>query len=131
MRFDITVASAVAFLGIVGVSVLITGIPLIIFVGYLGLSLISFILFALDKRAARQGRWRTQESTLHLFSLAGGWPGALVARHYLRHKTVKQPFVTYLYVMIMVNSAAFIWLNTADGNIFLTSVFNQFPFLVL
>ncbi|MGD9578618.1 MAG: DUF1294 domain-containing protein, partial [Syntrophorhabdus sp.] len=34
----------------------------------------------MDKSAARNERWRTQESRLHLFALIGGWPGALVAQ---------------------------------------------------
>jgi len=47
---------------------------------------------AFSKSAARKGAWRTQESTLHLLSLVGGWPGALVAQQKLRHKSKKQSF---------------------------------------
>jgi hypothetical protein len=39
-------------------------------------SLITFVAYALDKRAARLGRPRTPESTLHVPELLGGWPGA-------------------------------------------------------
>ena len=54
--------------------------------------LITFALYGLDKRAARLGRQRTRERTLHLWAAAGGWGGALVAQKTFRHKTLKQPF---------------------------------------
>ena len=43
------------------------------------------LLYAVDKSAALANasgkrRQRTAENTLHLFSMCGGWPGALVAR---------------------------------------------------
>ena len=59
---------------------------------------------------ARGGGWRTSESTLHTFGLVGGWPGALVARHTLRHKTRKQPFRTVFWVTVVVNCLALAWL---------------------
>lgn len=34
------------------------------------------IFYAFDKVAAKDGAWRISESTLHLLSLGGGWPGA-------------------------------------------------------
>lgn len=56
-------------------------------------SLITFIAFALDKRAAARGTRRTRERTLHLLELAGGWPGALAGMRFVRHKSRKWPFV--------------------------------------
>ena len=47
---------------------------------YLGASIITFLAYGLDKSKAKNGRWRTQESTLHLFSIVGGWPGAILAQ---------------------------------------------------
>ncbi|TXH93298.1 MAG: DUF1294 domain-containing protein [Rheinheimera sp.] len=56
------------------------------------MSIFTFTLYAWDKKAARAGRWRTAESTLLLAGLIGGWPGAVAAQHWLRHKTVKTSF---------------------------------------
>jgi len=63
---------AAFFLVIVGVSVLTAKIPPLVLVLYMVASLLTFIMYAVDKSAARKGAWRTQESTLHLLSLAGG-----------------------------------------------------------
>lgn len=65
------IVAAVIFLVIVGISVLIGKLPPLILAIYLAISLLTFIVYALDKSAAKKGAWRTQESTLHLLSLAG------------------------------------------------------------
>lgn len=75
---------------------------------YVIMSLITYIAYALDKNAAKKGKWRTPEKTLHLLSLFGGWPGALCAQHQFRHKTQKQPFKSILWLTIVFNIAAFI-----------------------
>lgn len=106
---------AILFLGIVTFSVLSEKIPPLILALYLGASLITFILYAVDKSAAKKGTWRTQESTLHLFSLAGGWPGAMVAQQKLRHKSKKQPFRFIFWVTVLLNCGVFVWLFTASG----------------
>jgi len=72
--------------------------PLLIFIAVL-----TFIMFALDKRAALNERQRVPENTLHLLSLSGGWPGALLARPLFRHKTRKQPFRTIFWLVVVIN----------------------------
>jgi uncharacterized membrane protein YsdA (DUF1294 family)/cold shock CspA family protein len=73
------------------------------------LSVVAFFMYGEDKSAAEQGRWRTPESTLHLLALLGGWPGALVARRFFRHKTTKQPFRTIFWITVVVNCVALTW----------------------
>lgn len=73
------------------------------------LSLLTFIIYALDKSAAKNGAWRAEESTLHLLSLAGGWPGALIAQQKLRHKSKKQSFRSVFWVTVLLNCGAFAW----------------------
>jgi uncharacterized membrane protein YsdA (DUF1294 family)/cold shock CspA family protein len=75
---------------------------------YLCLSLAAFMAYAFDKSSAIAGRWRTPEQTLHLFALAGGWPGALLAQQVLRHKTSKPGFVGVFWMTVALNVAAFV-----------------------
>lgn len=89
---------------------------------YLAASSTTFIAYALDKSAAQQNRWRIKESTLHLFSLIGGWPGALVAQKYLRHKSIKQEFQSVFWTTVIVNCLALGWLLTESGSTFLKSL---------
>jgi uncharacterized membrane protein YsdA (DUF1294 family) len=77
---------------------------------YVVLSVITFAVYGRDKFAAEKGRRRTPESTLHLLSLAGGWPGALVSQRVFRHKTRKQPFRTIFWFTVVANVAAVAWL---------------------
>ena len=84
------------------------GLSLPILFTYLGLSVVTMFAYAFDKSAAMSGRWRTAENTLHLLSLAGGWPGALLAQQLLRHKTNKQSFVFAFWVTVLLNVGAFV-----------------------
>ena len=51
------------------------------------INLVTFAVYGIDKRRARQGRWRIQESTLLLLAVAGGTPGALAGMFGFHHKT--------------------------------------------
>ena len=82
---------------------------------YLAASLLSFIAYALDKSAAKRASWRTQESTLHLLDLAGGWPGALLAQQLLRHKSSKAKFRRMFWLTVLINLALLAWLMQTPG----------------
>lgn len=71
---------------------------------------LAFLRYRADKAAARRGGWRTPEASLHAIALVGGWPGALVARHVLRHKTTKQPFRSVFWLTVAVNCLGLAWL---------------------
>ena len=111
----LSIVVAILFLIIVGISVFSTKIPMHILALYTAASLLTFIMYAIDKSAAQEGAWRTQESTLHLLSLAGGWPGALIAQQKLRHKTQKQSFRSVFWITVFLNCGAFTWLFTPSG----------------
>jgi uncharacterized membrane protein YsdA (DUF1294 family)/cold shock CspA family protein len=106
---------ALAFLLVVVGAVLASAVPMTILLVYLVVSAVTFAAYALDKLAARQGRRRTSESTLHLLALAGGWPGASIAQYHLRHKTRKQPFRAVFRATVVLNCAAFAWLLMPAG----------------
>jgi uncharacterized membrane protein YsdA (DUF1294 family)/cold shock CspA family protein len=106
---------AVGYLLVVGAAVFVSAISVPILFVYLVVSLATFAAYAFDKMAAEKGVWRTSESTLHLFALFGGWPGALIAQSRLRHKTRKQPFRTIFWATVVLNCAMFAWLLTPAG----------------
>lgn len=82
-------------------------IPRLIFWVYVVASLLTFIIYARDKAAAKSGTWRTPESSLHLLSLLCGWPGALIAQQTLRHKSKKQSFRFVFWTTVLLNCGAF------------------------
>lgn len=106
---------AACFMLLVVASVLLDWLPLAVLVLYLGASFVAFFTYAWDKSAAMDNGWRTQESTLHLLGLIGGWPGALVAQRWLRHKSAKTSFQTVYWATVVINCAVFAWLFSADG----------------
>ena len=106
------VLGAGLFFVLLAAAVLMEKLPGWMLALYAFASLFTFLVYALDKKAARKGTWRTQESTLHLLALAGGWPGALVAQQQLRHKSRKRSFRAMFRVTVMVNCAALGWLST-------------------
>jgi uncharacterized membrane protein YsdA (DUF1294 family) len=76
------------------------------------LNLLTFLVYAQDKSAARNGRWRTRESSLHLLSLAGGWPGAWFAQQWLRHKSRKAAFRAVYWATVLLHCAALaVWVG--------------------
>lgn len=77
-------------------------------VAYGALSVVTWGAYANDKRMARTGGWRVQESTLHLLSLLGGWPGALLAQQLLRHKSNKAAFRRVFWATLVLNVLAFV-----------------------
>jgi uncharacterized membrane protein YsdA (DUF1294 family)/cold shock CspA family protein len=88
--------------------------PWVIPAWYAAASALAFLLYAGDKAAARSNAWRTPEKVLHVLSLAGGWPGALVAQRWLRHKSKKASFLATFVATVALNLAALAWLH-ADG----------------
>ena len=92
-----------AYCLLLSVALILLDEPAILLAVYAVMSLLTYLVFGFDKRAAQKGQSRISEKTLHLLSLFCGWPGALLAQHRLRHKTVKQPFKAALWIMILVN----------------------------
>ena len=70
------------------------------------MSMIAFVAYALDKRAAGRGRPRTPEATLHLLELLGGWPGAFVAQRLIRHKNAKVSYQVVFWLIVVLHVAA-------------------------
>ena len=86
-------------------------LPLMVAAVYGVMSITCFAVYAIDKRAARAKAWRTPEKTLWLLGLLCGWPGALLAQQWLRHKTAKRSFQVVFWITVAVNMAGFAWLS--------------------
>ncbi|EBW3892293.1 DUF1294 domain-containing protein [Salmonella enterica subsp. enterica] len=66
-------------------------------------NVLTLAIYGIDKTAARKTWSRVPESTLLVFGVVGGWPGAIVGQQLFRHKTQKQPFKTYFIVSVIVS----------------------------
>lgn len=73
---------------------------------YLVMSLVAFAVYGWDKRRAGRGEWRVSERTLHGLELLGGWPGALVAQGFFRHKRRKLSFMVVYWLIVALHLSA-------------------------
>lgn len=90
-------------------------LPLLAVVGYVSVSTALLAMYGWDKSKAKSGGQRTAEATLHLFALAGGWPGALLAQHLFKHKTRKQPFQTIFWCVVTIHCVGLAWWAYSGG----------------
>jgi len=67
---------------------------------WIGISLITYFAYVLDKRAARTKGWREPEALLHVLELIGGWPGAFFAQRHIRHKCSKVSYQIVFWLIV-------------------------------
>lgn len=77
-------------------------------------SLCALVAYAWDKRASKRvGARRVRERTLHLWALAGGFPGAWLGQVWLRHKTRHRSFGIVVILAALLHAGAWIaWART-------------------
>ncbi len=81
--------------------------PLVVAGVYLlAVNAVAFIAFAWDKHCARNDLRRIPERTLLALAAIGGSSGAIAGQRLLRHKTRKQPFRTYLQLLVAAQIVA-------------------------
>lgn len=68
---------------------------------YAAMSLLTIQAYSRDKSAAKSGDRRIPENRLHLFEILGGWPGALLAQRYYRHKSQKRPYQIVFWTIVV------------------------------
>lgn len=105
----LVLAVAASFFALLMSLVVLDRMPITLLAAYGLLSVVAFFIYGEDKSAAEQGRRRTPESTLHMLALVGGWPGALIAQRFFRHKTTKQPFRAVFWITVVANCAGLAW----------------------
>jgi uncharacterized membrane protein YsdA (DUF1294 family)/cold shock CspA family protein len=107
-----------AFLVVYVLVASVWGVPGIYAGVYAVASVLCFVAYALDKSSATAGRWRTPESTLLLLGLACGWPGAILAQQFLRHKSNKAAFRSAFWATVAVNIGVFVlWFSPLMSHI--------------
>lgn len=58
----------------------------------IGVNVITFMVYGIDKLKARKGKWRISEYTLLLLAIAGGSLGAWCGMKVWHHKTMHKKF---------------------------------------
>jgi uncharacterized membrane protein YsdA (DUF1294 family) len=96
--------TALAFALMLTAGYMLGYVSMALFIVYGVMSSVAFILYGVDKYAAIKGGQRIPENRLHLCSLLGGWPGALLAQSMFRHKTRKQSFQMQFWLVSLINS---------------------------
>lgn len=77
---------------------------------YLIISLITFLLYGIDKRKAQKKAYRISEKTLILFSFLGGAIGALGGMFLFHHKTKHIKFIILIPISILLHIGLFYFL---------------------
>lgn len=79
-------------------------------VGWLvAINVMTLTYYGYDKAQAGQEGPRVPESVLHTLSLAGGSPGAFLAMHIFRHKTMKGRFRILFWCIVVLQAALSAW----------------------
>lgn len=68
---------------------------------YVAMSLMTIWAYSSDKRAAQLGSWRIPEIKLHALEALGGWPGALLAQIFYRHKIRKIAYQIVFWLIVL------------------------------
>ena len=82
------------------------------YIGFLCvMSLLAFVLYCVDKRKAKKGKWRIKEATLLGVGFFGGAVGALLAMYTIRHKTrAEHWYFTFVNVLGLCAQGVLFWL---------------------
>jgi uncharacterized membrane protein YsdA (DUF1294 family)/cold shock CspA family protein len=119
-RASLSVVISALFLMALSALVFTAKLPVPVLWLYLVTSFITLMFYWKDKSAARNGEWRTPESTLHFLALVGGWPGVLVVQAILCYKSKKASFRFVYFVTVFLNVMALLWALTPLGSATLT-----------
>ena len=68
----------------------------------IGINVLTFLLYGIDKWKARRGKWRIPEETLIWLAIAGGSIGALLGMYLFHHKTKHQKFALGVPAIFLV-----------------------------
>lgn len=77
--------------------------------GYLiGINIVAFMVYGIDKVKARKSKWRISEATLLMLAIVGGSIGAWLGMKVWHHKTLHKKFKYGLPLILMAQIALII-----------------------
>ncbi|MGY3571858.1 DUF1294 domain-containing protein [Vibrio sp. SCSIO 43135] len=115
--FNFSMAIVIWFSTIMVSSVWLFDYPVIILLYYLMASAVTYSLYGYDKTAEATGGWRVPETLLHVISVMGGWPGAILAQSILQHKSRVPVFMFIFWLTLLINFLLFCWTLTPQGEL--------------
>ncbi len=80
---------------------------------YIGMSLITIVVYHHDACAAKTGAFRVSEKELHALEIFCGWPGAFLAQLFFRHKLKKTSYQVTFWLIVIAHGVA--WYLIASG----------------
>jgi len=84
------------------------------FIYLLAVNTVCLLLFFIDKRRARAGRYRIPERTLFLWAVIGGAAGGWLGMYLFRHKTRHGKF-TFGFPLLLLLQGVLIYFITRTG----------------
>jgi len=66
-------------------------------------NIVTYVMYAVDKSRAKNGKWRIKESTLIAVAFLMGGIGAFCGMKFLRHKTQHMQFKVLVPLGVVVN----------------------------
>ena len=71
----------------------------------LGINLLTFFIYGIDKWKARRNKWRVPEATLLMLAALGGSVGALLGMSVFHHKTKHKKFLIGVPLILLAQLA--------------------------
>ena len=74
----------------------------------IGVNVLTFLVFGIDKLKAKKGKWRISEATLLLLAIIGGSIGAWLGMKVWHHKTMHRKFKYGIPLILVLQMALLI-----------------------
>ena len=89
-----------------------------ILLGLFGLmSIITFIVFGIDKQKAKKSKGRIKERTLLYLCILGGALGGFAGMYFFRHKTLKPKFFVSVPIILLLQIGLIFYIYYLSQNI--------------
>ena len=75
----------------------------------IGINVITFMVYGIDKLKAKKGKWRIPEATLLLLAIVGGSIGAWIGMKVWHHKTMHKKFKYGVPLILMIQIGLYLY----------------------